>query len=95
MQIQLSNPSLNTQHLDIGSSQYQRGWERFWKTNQSMLLPAAVCVWYVRLPPPHLAGWQRASPHPWEAGRNPLLQIGKLRHGEFLSDFVSNHAVSE
>lgn len=41
------------------------------------------------------AGWQRASPHLWEAGRNPLLQIGKLRHGTFLSDFVPNHAVSE
>lgn len=41
------------------------------------------------------AGRQQAAPHPREAGCNPPLQIGKLRHRAFLSDFVPNHAVSE
>lgn len=41
------------------------------------------------------AAWQWASPHLWEAGCNPPLQIGKLRHRAFLSDFVPDHAVSE
>lgn len=42
------------------------------------------------------AGRSEPHPHLWEAGCNtPLLQIGKLRHRVFLSDFVPNHAASE
>lgn len=87
---------LNTQHVGSCSSQYQRGWERLWKTNQAALLPAAARVRDVRLPPPRSAGRQRASAHPREARRNPLAQTGNPGTESFqVTDFVPNDAVRE